>query len=179
MKHIQQYTAEDVMESPRQTWVSGDDVEALIKRFPKGMEHCTFKLLECEKGHRRLTATNWIDNGCPTCAQEQLREELEDMRAKAIAAVWLIPEDENISGLQQLAKEAREVLSGKDKKTIANLQDELANAQEALRRGLHPERPGVNQVFGLRYGESLRYALMIASINHAPNGGLEIEVYIP
>ncbi|MBF0260261.1 MAG: hypothetical protein HQL97_00315 [Magnetococcales bacterium] len=43
----------------------------LAQRFdqlPEGMEECTILFKECEKGHGRLTATNWLDHGCQTCA---------------------------------------------------------------------------------------------------------------
>jgi hypothetical protein len=36
-------------------------------QLPAGMEHCTIQFKECEQGHGRLTATNWVDHGCPYC----------------------------------------------------------------------------------------------------------------
>jgi hypothetical protein len=116
-------------------------------------------------------------------AVEALQKELEDMSAKAIAAVWLIPEDANITGLQQLAKEAREVFSGEDRKTIARLQDEIANLQEALRHASRPPMQGITAVYGVKPGgpayKDVRIALMLTRIDQHPNGGFEIEVKLP
>ncbi len=50
------------------------EIERLQGQLPEGMKHCTIQFKECEKGHGRLTATNWIDHGCPHCAIERLRE---------------------------------------------------------------------------------------------------------
>ena len=50
----------------------------LERQLPDGMKHCTIVFKECDKGHGWLTATNWVQHGCPTCA-------LED-RHKALAA---------------------------------------------------------------------------------------------
>jgi hypothetical protein len=112
---------------------------------------------------------------------EALIKERDDLRAKALAAVWLLPEDTNMAGLVQLYSEARSVFMGKYKQTIANLQDELANAREEYRLRTYPTAPGVNAVYGIKGGDKaeLRYVLMITSVQHAPNGGLEIEVQLP
>ena len=48
----------------------------LERQLPDGMKHCTIVFKECEKGHGWLTATNWVQHGCPTCALEELRESL-------------------------------------------------------------------------------------------------------
>jgi hypothetical protein len=112
---------------------------------------------------------------------EALQKELEDLRAKAIAAVWLMPEDTGIRELQELREEARKVFMGKDKQVIAKLQDELAYAQEAYRHVTRPPPSGVNAVYGVRQGDEnrIRYALMITKLHHGSNGGLEIEVQLP
>jgi hypothetical protein len=42
--------------------------EALaIKQLPAGMSDCTIIFKQCEKGHGRLIANNWIDPGCQKC----------------------------------------------------------------------------------------------------------------
>lgn len=53
-------------------------------QLPPGMEDCTIQFKECPRGHGRLTAANWTDNGCYVCALEsaqlearKLREELD------------------------------------------------------------------------------------------------------
>jgi len=48
----------------------------LERQLPDGMKHCTIVFKECDKGHGWLTATNWVQHGCPTCALEELRESL-------------------------------------------------------------------------------------------------------
>jgi hypothetical protein len=45
-------------------------------QLPDGMKHCTILYKECEKGHGRLTATNWLDSGCPFCQQDKIAESL-------------------------------------------------------------------------------------------------------
>lgn len=45
----------------------------LRAQLPASMQNCTIVFKECEKGHGRLTATNWIDNGCQPCAIDELR----------------------------------------------------------------------------------------------------------
>ena len=57
-----------------------DDCEAerdsLRAQLPAEMQDCTIRFLECAKGHGRLTATNWVDQGCPTCERDDLRAKL-------------------------------------------------------------------------------------------------------
>jgi len=43
-------------------------------QLPEGMKHCTIKFLECEKGHGRLIANNWIDQGCHWCRLSHLMD---------------------------------------------------------------------------------------------------------
>src|SRR6185436_14415139 len=49
-------------------------------QLPVGMEHCTIVFKECEHGHGRLTAKNWIDHGCQTCEINGLKQEISDQR---------------------------------------------------------------------------------------------------
>ncbi len=60
-------------------------VEELRAQLPQGMEHCTIRFKECEVGHGRLTATNWIDHGCQQCKIEELQSirNLTDPNARA------------------------------------------------------------------------------------------------
>lgn len=48
--------------------------DAIAAQLPDGMEHCTILFKECAKGHGWLTATNWVQHGCPTCAVQAERE---------------------------------------------------------------------------------------------------------
>lgn len=56
----------------------------LYDRLPERMKHCTIKFIECDEGHGHLTATNWVQHGCPTCEindlKDQLRQAVEDDR---------------------------------------------------------------------------------------------------
>lgn len=116
----------------------------------------------------------WVD-------VEALQAELNDVRAKALAAVWSLPEDANHANLHALYEEARDVFLGKDKQIVSKLQDELAYAREAYLHAVRPPTPGVNAVYGVRSDDKaeLRYSLMITGVRRANNGGLEIEVQLP
>jgi hypothetical protein len=160
-------------------WAHRADVEKLLKQFPEGMEHCTFEVLECDVGHSRLHATNWIDHGCRVCAEKKLQKELQEMTAKAVAAFWLIPEDCNIAEVQTLAKRAREAFSGEDQRTIAKLRDRIANLEQALQNVRRPPLPGVSSVYGVKGDHDSVFALPILRIQPASNGGVEIVVRLP
>jgi len=56
------------------------EAERLRAQLPEGMGHCTILFKECEKGHGRLTAANWVQHGCQTCEIEGLREDAERYR---------------------------------------------------------------------------------------------------
>ena len=62
-----------------------DRLRAKVKQqrmqLPKGMEHCTIHFIECEVGHGRLTATNWIDHVCHWCKIDAKDRELDRLRA--------------------------------------------------------------------------------------------------
>lgn len=53
-------------------------------KLPDGMKHCTILFRQCEKGHGWLTATNWVDFGCPTCERDAVRAA---ERVRCLAAV--------------------------------------------------------------------------------------------
>ena len=36
-------------------------------QIPDEMKHCTILFKQCALGHGWLTATNWVQQGCPTC----------------------------------------------------------------------------------------------------------------
>jgi hypothetical protein len=54
----------------------GDRIAELEGQLPEGMKYCTIIFKECEVGHGRLTAKNWIDNGCTWCRIEQAKQAL-------------------------------------------------------------------------------------------------------
>jgi len=59
------------------------EVERLHARFPAEMKNCTIRFLECPVGHGRLTADNWIDNGCKQCEVERLTNYLAFYKSTA------------------------------------------------------------------------------------------------
>lgn len=59
-------------------------VAGLKSQLPRNMEHCVILYKTCGKGHGWLTAANWIDHGCPTCAIE-LAGTAHDAEAEALA----------------------------------------------------------------------------------------------
>lgn len=88
-------------------------VEALRAQLPAEMQECTILFKECEKGHGRLTATNWIDHGCQTCAMEavqRVRDEFERERDQLHAALMEAKaaladaEREKVKGLHEITK---------------------------------------------------------------------------
>lgn len=157
-------------------------IRALLAQLPEGMKNCTIEFVECEKGHSRLTAANWIDIGCMKCELDRLTAELQNMTAKAFAAVWLLPEDVEVRDLLRIRGEAEQVFLGRDKQTIAKLQDELVHAREHIRQLQRLPRPGVNTVYALELdGErnEIRRPLPLMNIRRGYNGELEIEVKLP
>jgi septal ring factor EnvC (AmiA/AmiB activator) len=60
--------------------------DALLAQLPDEMKHCTIRFIECEKGHGRLTADNWIDHGCKKCQLDALEAEQDELRAAVEAA---------------------------------------------------------------------------------------------
>lgn len=52
-----------------------DKAIRLEAQLPEGMKHCTIQAKQCELGHSWLTAANWVQHGCPTCANFALERE--------------------------------------------------------------------------------------------------------
>jgi len=53
------------------------EIYRLRDQLPEGMKHCTIQFKECEKGHGRLTATNWVQHGCLQCEIDRLRSGID------------------------------------------------------------------------------------------------------
>jgi hypothetical protein len=53
----------------------------LQAQLPSEMQDCTILFVECEKGHGRLTAKNWVGRDCHWCAIEKLKEALKPFAA--------------------------------------------------------------------------------------------------
>lgn len=50
-------------------------IAELEAQLPEGLKRCTIKFVECEVGHGRLIAKNWIDHGCPWCRIAELERQ--------------------------------------------------------------------------------------------------------
>ena len=61
--------------------------DGLEAQLPDGMKHCTITFHECEKGHGKLSATNWIDSGCPWCQRNEAYERSAKV-ADSAADIW-------------------------------------------------------------------------------------------
>ena len=48
------------------------------RQLPEGVKHCKIIFRECEKGHGRLIASNWVDHGCLFCKLAELEGQLEE-----------------------------------------------------------------------------------------------------
>lgn len=57
------------------------DNDALRKQLPEEMQECTIQFKECDKGHGRLTATNFVQHDCDTCRIEALQKEVTHWKA--------------------------------------------------------------------------------------------------
>lgn len=55
-----------------------DQIDDLEAQLPEGMKHCTIRFKECKLGHGWLTATNWVQHGCPTCKYADLERRLAE-----------------------------------------------------------------------------------------------------
>jgi len=113
---------------------------------------------------------------------EALQKELVEVRAQALAAVWLLPVDAGFSELESLREEAREVFMGADKQTVAKLQDRVAALESDLRQVQFVSRspgPGVTGVYGVKGDNDIRVAMQIIRLNRFENGGIEVEVRLP
>lgn len=69
-----------------------DALSRLSAQLPESIKHCTIRFKECEKGHGRLTADNWVDHGCPWCEIARLTapppEEIAGLIARAESQDW-------------------------------------------------------------------------------------------
>jgi len=70
-----------VEQDPCGDYVYYSEYKALLAQLPEEMQDCTIQYLKCERGHGRLTATNWINHGCHHCELEFLRKTAKDHAA--------------------------------------------------------------------------------------------------
>lgn len=77
---------DDVLEIQKQLAAAQAENVELRKQLPEGMEHCTIQFRQCSVGHGRLTATNWIDHGCPTCERDTLKAKLAESEQRCANA---------------------------------------------------------------------------------------------
>ncbi len=105
------------------------EIERLRGQLPEGMQDCTIQFKECEQGHGRLTATNWVQHDCPWCSIAILRaakcEEIEALKKDHATALIQAEQDGFNRGLRHGRGE------------LATLRARLAKAEavvEAARR---------------------------------------------
>jgi hypothetical protein len=61
-------------------------IAELEAQLPDGMKDCTIQFKECERGHGRLTATNWVQHGCDACRIAELTKPVEDAEVDALVS---------------------------------------------------------------------------------------------
>ena len=116
---------------------------------------------------------------CKWTDVEALQAELRDSCALLLAAIHLLPEDATMGELIELRVEAREVLLGKDKKTISRLEDQITALQLELDNAKKPDLPGVSEVLGFYNKTGPKYPLAFESIQRDVRGNFVIEVRLP
>lgn len=80
---------------------AADEIERLQRQLPEGMGHCTIRFLQCEKGHGRLTADNWIDHGCQHCEVARLIEANQAWHRRVLLGAALEPPPEHQRDLRR------------------------------------------------------------------------------
>lgn len=65
-------------------------IEQLLTQLPEGMKHCTIVFKECELGHGRLTATNWVQHECPACNLDKANARIAQLE-EALKAISTFP----------------------------------------------------------------------------------------
>jgi hypothetical protein len=73
-------------------------LEERSNQLPPEMQDCTIRFIACEKGHGRLTATNWIDPGCQQCRLDAIREIVihEPGGNRAVDRIWQMLKGESV-----------------------------------------------------------------------------------
>lgn len=82
MDEVCSWCGEDVGHEPDCPIAAMDSMQAEIElraQLPETMQHCTIQFKECELGHGWLTATNWVQHGCPTCELKAAKDALENV----------------------------------------------------------------------------------------------------
>jgi len=54
----------------------------LEQQLPEGMQHCTIVYKDCAEGHGWLTATNWVQHGCPKCERNALEKSVAALQSE-------------------------------------------------------------------------------------------------
>ncbi len=87
---------------------------AAVARLPDGMKHCTIQFHECALGHGWLTATNWVQHGCPTCEADALRASLAAVTARAEKAEELLSRTCGPQALEDLRAQCKKAEAERD-----------------------------------------------------------------
>lgn len=106
--------------------------DGLLSQLPEGMKHCTIIFKECDKGHGWLTATNWVQHGCPKCEFDRIVDEkhelqrLQQQSSKLVSALHLEACQWRIKA--EKAEQERDGLAAK----CAELESSLTDAATSL-----------------------------------------------
>jgi hypothetical protein len=79
-------------------------VRELKARLPEGMKECAILFKQCPVGHGWLTALNWVEHGCPTCALRKVEAERDEARAQVAVLRAALTACKNLTRHQEWAK---------------------------------------------------------------------------
>ena len=138
-------------------------LSSVLSQLPEEMQDCTIRFKKCEVGHGRLTADNWIDNGCHQCRLEKtenqnrfLRSWIRELREDGADAVSVDP----LYGMLL------------DRITELATADPAADSPEGIRL---TALAGLCEAYEQRRGESAREPTEPDEDGHCRRCGLEFE----
>ena len=139
--------------------------ESAEAKLPDGMKNCTILFKECERGHGWLTATNWVQHGCPTCRAEVAEKEVARLNTWADGmSDTVLRERKAADALRKEVKQRADTAEHKVRDLIAS-NAALEAAKQAAEAKLRPE--------------ALRAVLMwIGAVNGSYLSALEIQTII-
>lgn len=86
-------------------------IAELEARLPAEMSHCSIRFVECEAGHGRLTASNWVDEGCNRCRIVGLEASVIDAcRTTGERTAALFEERERIAKQAKVIEQLRSII---------------------------------------------------------------------
>jgi hypothetical protein len=114
------------------------EIIELRSQLPHGMKHCKIESRSCKLGHAWLTATNWIEQSCPTCRREDLAErieaaydQIESLRADRVTR-WVC----KVCGGQHIVDDHRDTELRKARSQLAEKETHSEVLKDLIREGL-------------------------------------------